>query len=82
MAVRMGVGNSLRCVEQQTQLVSNLLRSSVYQPDDLLDQIAGFLRDEKLGMAGFYLFSFNQIDSTMDWKGKMLSKARTESGHA
>lgn len=75
IAGRIGVGDSLRFARRQTELVGALLRSKIYEPDDLLLGIVEGSQNLDLGIAGFHLFSFNQIESTLKWKNGMLEKS-------
>ena len=78
IAGRIGVGDSLRFARRQMDLMGTLLRSKAYQPDDLLTEIVAGSRNPDLGIAGFHLFSFNQIDSTLKWRSEMLDKIRID----
>ena len=71
-SLRIGVGESARFARRQTSLAGKLLRSSHFQPDELVHNLAPGIEDSTLGIDGFYLFSFNQVRSTVDWREAML----------
>lgn len=71
-SLRIGVGESARFARKQSSLAGKLLRSSNYQPDDLVHGLAPAIRDQQLDIDGFYLFSFNQVKDTIAWRDDML----------
>ncbi|MCG8421940.1 MAG: methylenetetrahydrofolate reductase [Proteobacteria bacterium] len=71
-ALRIGVGQSVRFAMHQNQMVSKLLRSSKYRPDDLLTGLAPYLDDVECDIPGFHLFSFNQVESTERWRADTI----------
>ena len=81
IAGRIGVGDSLRFAKRQTELVGALLRAKTYQPDDLLIEIVERSQNVDLGIAGFHLFSFNQIESTLKWKNDMMKNSGLVAQH-
>ena len=83
IAGRIGVGDSLRFARRQADLVSALLKAKTYEPGDLLLEIMEGSQDLDLdlGIAGFHLFSFNQISSSLEWKKEMLKRAGPAHSH-
>ncbi|MEH6588544.1 MAG: methylenetetrahydrofolate reductase [Halioglobus sp.] len=77
-SLRIGVGESARFARKQRSLAGKLLRSSHYQPDELLDALRVPIEDDSLAIGGFYIFSFNQIQSTMDWAREVIEKLTRE----
>lgn len=75
VAGRIGVGDSLRFARRQAELVGALLRGRTYDPEGLMLEIIEGSLDLELGMAGFHLFSFNQVSSTLKWREDMLKKS-------
>ena len=71
-SLRIGVGESARFARQQGGLAGRLLRSSNYSPDEIVDGLAPAIREQRLGIDGFYLFSFNQVDDTIAWRDDLL----------
>ena len=73
-SLRIGVGESARFARKQASLTGALLRSSQYQPDELVNGLVPGIEDATLGIDGFYLFSFNQVHSTVNWREAMLQQ--------
>ena len=73
-SLRIGVGQSARFLRKQGSLASTLLRSSRYQPDDLVAGLGDAIADPGMGIEGFYLFSFNQVEATVAWQQESLQK--------
>ena len=78
-ALRIGVGESARFARNQTRLAGELLRSPVYTPGELLMELEPRMRDPVCGIAGFYLFSFNQVAETIAWREQMLASFSQQS---
>ena len=77
-SLRIGVGESLRFARKQTNLAGRLLRSSSYRPDELVTALSDTIEDMKFGVGGFYLFSFNQVGATVQWREDMLRQLNLE----
>jgi methylenetetrahydrofolate reductase (NADPH) len=63
VSVRVGVGPSLRFLRKQRG-VSRLLRGSGDASDRFQDAVEARLGDPELGIAGFHLFTFNELVAT------------------
>jgi len=74
LSLRIGVGQSVRVLRKQRGLVSRMLTSRPYQPDDLLAGIQQHLDEPGLNIPGFHLFSFNDVERTERWRQDTLSK--------
>lgn len=73
-SLRIGVGESVRFAKKQAAFTGKLLRSRHYRPDDLLFALAPHVENAELGIDGFYLFSFNQIRETANWRDEILAQ--------
>lgn len=65
IGARIGVGASLRYLAKHRHVVGRLIRPGVFTPDRLVDQVGQL--DPGLGVAGFHIFTFNQITDTVEW---------------
>jgi len=74
LSLRIGVGQSVRVLKKQRGLVSRMLTSRPYQPDDLLAGIQQHLDEPGLNIPGFHLFSFNDVERTERWRQDTLGK--------
>jgi methylenetetrahydrofolate reductase (NADPH) len=73
-SLRIGVGESARFARKQSSLAGKLLKSSCYRPDELVLNLAPAVEDAELGVGGFYLFSFNQVQDTIAWREEVLAR--------
>jgi methylenetetrahydrofolate reductase (NADPH) len=71
LSLRIGVGRSVRYLSKQHGFVGNLLLGRTYDPATLLHEIRNSAPFETLGVEGLHLFSFNQIEATVDWQARM-----------
>jgi methylenetetrahydrofolate reductase (NADPH) len=78
VSLKVGVGDSVRFLRKQTGLVGMLLKPGGYSPDELVERLAPYAGDEHYDIAGLHLYTFNQVESTAQWRQRMLSpeKAR------
>lgn len=74
LSVRIGVGASSRFLSHNKSLAGKLVRPGGYSPDDLIIGLAPLLADPLANIAGFHIYTFNQVDSTEEWRREMLEK--------
>ena len=72
MGVRLGVGASLRYLKKNRAAVTKLMAPGHYDPDDILHPMVNDL--EALGIEGLHVFTFNQVDSTEEWRQAVLAE--------
>jgi len=75
LSVRIGVGQSLRYLTKQHGLIGNLVLGRNYAPEQLLIDMGPALMSPELNIEGVHLFSFNQIDATVDWQQSIQGTA-------
>jgi methylenetetrahydrofolate reductase (NADPH) len=66
LSARIGVGPSLDFLRKQRGIRALLSRGST--SDKLYDALAPSLDDPRLGLAGFHIFTFNQLTDTFEWE--------------
>jgi methylenetetrahydrofolate reductase (NADPH) len=66
ISMRIGVGPSLRFVRKQRGL-ARLFRGSLDSAGRFHDDVAPHVGDERWGIAGFHLFTFNELVAARDW---------------
>lgn len=71
MGVRLGIGTSLRYLKKNRKAVGKILTQRAFEPDALLRPLAGDL--DELGIGGIHLFTFNQVDTTEQWRERILA---------
>ena len=74
LSLRIGVGQSVRVLKKQKGLLRKMISARPYQPDDLLAGIQRHLGNSDLGIPGFHLFSFNDVERTEGWRQDTLRK--------
>ena len=76
LSMRIGVGQSARILLRQKGLLKKMLGFRPYQPDELLEGLLPYLGDNRIGIPGFHLFSFNDIERTERWRRTTLERYR------
>jgi methylenetetrahydrofolate reductase (NADPH) len=71
LALRIGVGSSLRYLTKQHGLLGSVLRGGAYRPEQLLDTIVETPDLDELGIDTVHLYSFNQIAATVEWQRRI-----------
>ena len=68
LSLRIGVGQSVRLLKKQKGLFKKFISAKPYQPDDLLAGLAPYVDNPEAIIAGFHLFSFNDVERTEKWR--------------
>lgn len=71
ISVKVGLGDSVRFLRKQTSVVSRLVTG--YTPDDLITGLAPVVADDAQAVAGWHLFTFNDVDKTEQWRRSLLA---------
>lgn len=74
IALRIGLGDSIRFVRKNGGITGGLLGSSHYTPDDLLRQMDDDFDDAGLNIAGLHINTFNQVQATEQWRQDYLHR--------
>jgi methylenetetrahydrofolate reductase (NADPH) len=75
LSLKIGVGSSVKFLTKQHGFVGNLLLGRSYTPESLISQIVEETGFDELGIEGLHLFSFNQIDATVEWQRRICAAA-------
>ena len=75
LSLKIGVGSSVKFLTKQHGFVGNLLLGRSYTPESLISQIVEETGFDELGIEGLHLFSFNQIDATVEWQRRISTAA-------
>jgi methylenetetrahydrofolate reductase (NADPH) len=73
ISARIGVRDSRRFVTKNTALVGRILRPGGYRPDGLLATLAPLLLDPVADVDGLHLYTFNQVETTEEWRQAYLA---------
>lgn len=72
IALKIGVGQSVRFLKSNLKLVGKMVTPGGYSPDELLFNLAPLMVDEQIGMSGVHIYTFNQLQTTEAWRSKMV----------
>ena len=72
-SLRIGVGDSLRFLRKKSQVATELMKSSIYNPDDLVRDITEQIDINDSRLAGYHIYCFNQIETTEKWRTERIS---------
>jgi methylenetetrahydrofolate reductase (NADPH) len=75
LSLKIGVGSSVKFLTKQHGFVGNLLLGRSYAPETLISQIVEQPDFDELGIEGLHMFSFNQIDATVEWQSQTAAAA-------
>ena len=73
VSLKIGVGDSARFLTKYTNVLTRFLKPGGYSPDELVKKLAPYLGDRDYNIAGFHIYTFNQVESTEKWRQQMLS---------
>ena len=76
IALRIGVGDSIRYLTKHGSLVARLVRRGSYRPDAFLAGLSPSLGRGGRGIAGFHINTFNQVRSTERWRRRTIDAYR------
>ena len=68
LSLKIGVGSSVKFLTKQHGFVGNLLLGRSYAPEELIGQIVADPAFNDFDIEGLHMFSFNQIDATVEWQ--------------
>ncbi len=74
LSIRIGVGDSRRFLTKNKGLAGKLVRPGGYSPDDLIFGLAQLMADPVANILGLHVYTFNQVESTEQWRQQMLEK--------
>ncbi|MFG3137644.1 methylenetetrahydrofolate reductase [Streptomyces sp. NPDC048211] len=81
LSVRIGVGQSVRFLSKQHGMVGSLLLGRAYEPMDLLHAVHDDISFADFSVEGLHLFSFNQVDVTLDWLSRTGGARNPDGSH-
>jgi methylenetetrahydrofolate reductase (NADPH) len=77
IALKIGVGQSARFLKSNLGLVGRMIAPGGYSPDELLLALAPYFDTQRLGIEGVHFYTFNQIESTEEWRAVILARLRS-----
>jgi methylenetetrahydrofolate reductase (NADPH) len=74
IATRIGVGESVRFARGRGSLLTRLFLRGRYGPASLIERLAPELADPASAVAGFHVYTFNELAATERWRREMLRR--------
>jgi methylenetetrahydrofolate reductase (NADPH) len=76
ISLKIGVGDSARFLTKYTNVLRRFLKPGGYSPDELVNNLAPYVEDRDYNIAGFHIYTFNQVESTEEWRRQILDSER------
>lgn len=73
VSTRIGIGESLRFLRKHGTFVTRFLQPGGFSPDRLINGLGSLLADAQGKVAGFHVFTFNDLAETETWRRKRLA---------
>ena len=77
MSSTIGLGDSARFLRKHGSIVGRLLLPGAYSPDRLIRRLEPALVDPDAKVAGFHVFTFNELETTERWRQERLERLET-----
>ena len=74
VASRIGVGESIRFLSKRRGWISQLFRPAGYSPEHIIEGLVPTLADPDAGVAGFHVYTFNELAATERWRRTTLAR--------
>jgi len=81
VSAKIGVGASLRFLSKHAG-ITGLVRRGTYTPDRLVAELIPAIEDPLTDVRGFHIYTFNQVDTTQQWRKSVMANLLLESGEA
>lgn len=78
ISARIGVKDSKRFMRKNVRLVGQLVRPGGYRPDGLLESLGATLADPSAKVDDLHVYTFNQVETTEEWRRGYLRALREE----
>ena len=76
MSSKIGLGDSARFLRKHGSTVGRLLLPGAYSPDRLIRKLEPALADPEGKVAGFHVFTFNELEATERWRQELLARTQ------
>jgi len=76
ISMKIGMAESARFLSHQRGWVSRLLTKQ-FKPNRLLDGLAQVVAEPDTGVAGFHLYTFNEVGRTERWRQRAIARLET-----
>ena len=76
-SLRIGVGDSLRFLRRKSDAAKQLMKTSIYTPDELMSGLSSLIANPVNDIAGCHVFCFNQVEKTEQWRNEAIAGLMT-----
>src|SRR5215208_422372 len=76
ISLKIGMGESARFLRHQREILTRLLTRQ-FKPNRLLDGLAQVVSEPDTGVAGFHLYTFNEVARTERWRQRAIARLET-----
>ena len=73
MATKIGVGESMRFLAKQKGIFARIAAPG-FGTDAFVHRVAALAANDRLGIAGLHVFTFNQVEATEKWRQRLLAE--------
>ena len=73
VSTRIGIGESVRFLRKHGNMVTRFFQPGGYSPDKLITGLAPVIADPAGKVAGFHIFTFNDLADTEAWRQQKLA---------
>ena len=73
VSTRIGIGESIRFLRKHGDFVTRFLQPGGFSPDRLIKGLGPALADPEQKVAGFHIFTFNDLADTEAWRQQKLA---------
>lgn len=80
ISARIGIGDSTRFLRKNGSRLVRMVRPGAYRPDGLIRGLEPALADPDRKLAGFHVFTFNDVVATEAWRRARLDRLRAKLG--
>ncbi len=70
----LGLGQSARFLKKQQNMLWRFFLPGGYSPDKLFERLAPRVAETETNLAGFHLFTFNELEKTEAWRRRLLAR--------
>lgn len=73
ISARIGVGRSLKFLTRHRGMLRSFVEPGGFSPDELLEDLADTLLDERTNIINVHIYTFNQVETTERWRREYLA---------
>jgi len=71
LSLRVGLGDSVRFLGKHSEVATRMLAG--FRPEELMEPLGELLTDPTAGVAGWHVFTFNEVGRTEGWRRRMTA---------